>query len=474
MVTSAASIVSIVLLLGILVAVIVFQQLRISMMRRLLDGALHQKVEIGNFLNIFSKNLKSVEEVEDSINLTARYVADLVGASSLCIFIADEEGCLKAAGISGAFPPLHKAPEYILTKPRYILEALRREKIRIGEGIIGEVAQRREAVIIENASEDPRISAVESAVAIETFMAVPMLQEAKLVGVICAVNSRKDGMPFSPEQFSALKFMASQVILAYNIVSVYSTLSRQQRISQELEFAKQLQSSLLPKVYPEKHSLAVSAFYRSAKEVGGDFYDFVEIDSNRLLIVIGDACGKGIPACLMMAMTRSIIRANAERFTNLIDLMRELNSNLYRNTADERFVTVACCLIDYRRNIVEFIRGGHTELLVQVGDRRLRRIYPDGTALGLMSCEDSGIYDTIAFSFLPEMTLMMFTDGITEALNAKEQEFGIDNLCKVFSECCTARMAPHETIEKVLRAIDGFTEGMEQSDDQTLLVFKRQ
>lgn len=460
------------ILLAILTFYVIFLRTSNHIIKKALDDAVHKKSEIGNFLSIFSKNIKTVEEIEDSMNMTARYVADLVSASSLCIFILEEDDTLKASGISGAFPPLHKSNDYILTKPRYILESLRREKIKLGEGIIGEVAKNRESVFLKNASDDPRISSVESVVPIETLMAVPMIREGKVTGVICAVNNRKEGHPFSPEQFSTFKFMATQVVLAYNIVNVYSSLSKQQRISQELDFAKQLQASLLPKEFPEREQFSVHAFYRSAKEVGGDFYDFIEIDRDRLLFVVGDACGKGIPACMLMAMTRSFIRSNARRFTTLSDMMKELNSNLHRDTSDGRFVTMACCLIDHKENILEYARAGHTELLVKTPEHKPRRIYPVGTALGLMSADLAGDYETFSFSCIPKMTLLFYTDGITEALNAKDEEFGIKRLGEAFTSSCDMDNSPQETIEKILRVLDQFTGETQQADDQTLVIIK--
>jgi len=435
-----------------------------------LDDALHKKAEIENFLSIFSKNLRTVEEIEDSMNMTARYVADLIGAHALAIFILDEEGLLRATGISGAFPPLHKSPDYVLTKPRYILESLRREKIRIGDGIIGEVAQNREGLLIEDGSEDLRITAIDNTMMIETLMAVPMVQEGKVFGVICAVNNRLHGRAFRPEQFSNLKFMASQVILANNIVKVYANLSRQQRISQELEFARQLQASLLPKEFPEWDQFQVYAFARSAKEVSGDFYDFVKIDDDRLLVVIGDACGKGIPACMLMAMTRSFIRANVERFTTLNALLSELNNNLYRDTVAERFVTVAFCLLDRSEGTVEYARAGHTELLIHLPQHQVRQICPNGSALGLLPGEVAEDYDILSFLFLPKMSLLCFTDGISEALNEQEDEFGLDRLIQVFHEAYPESGSPQEAVEKVLQAVDEFTGDYPRFDDQTMVI----
>lgn len=452
------------------VAYAVWLHRRTRLLRASLEDALRKKSEIGNFFALFSKNLETVEEIEDAMNAMARYLADLIGASSVCVFILEEDGLLRASGIAGVFPPLHKSPDYVLTKPRYILESLRREKIHPGDGIVGEVAQRMEPILIEDGTEDPRIVALDSSIAIETLMAVPMIQEGRLFGVICAVNNRLDAGSFSPEQFSTFRFMGNQIVLAYNIVTTYANLSRQQRLSQELDFARQLQASLLPSHFPDWSPFRVFAFARSAKEVSGDFYDFVEVDEDRLLVVIGDASGKGIPACMLMAMTRSFIRANVERFTTLNRLLRELNKNLFRDAGDGRFMTLALCLLNRREGTVEYARAGHTELLVHLPGHRQRRIFPDGAALGLMPDEVAGHFDLLSFSFLPGMSLLLFTDGITEALNKDGEEYGLDRLSRQFTKALDERGTAQEATERILHEVDAFSGSESQADDQTMVI----
>lgn len=443
---------------------------RCRKLRSELIDALHKKAEIGNFISTFSKNLKSVKEIENSMKATAKYVADLIGASSLCIFILDNDGFLVASGISGAFPPLHSTSDYVFTKPRYILESLKQEKIKMGEGLIGGVAQSREALLIEDAAGDKRFA--NSPIEVDTFMAVPMVTEGQVAGVICAVNNSHTGRAFSPEQFSAFKFMAGQVILAHNIVKVYSTLSKQQRISQELDFAKQLQASLIPEHSPQMEQCEIYAFTKSAKEVSGDFYDFVDIDESRMLVVIGDACGKGIPACMLMAMTRSFIRASAERFTSLHDLMKGLNNDLFRDTGDERFVTISCCLLDKKSKTIEYARAGHTELLIGRENHPIRQIFPDGAALGLLPAEIAGDYDLITFSFLHDMSILMFSDGITEALNSQGEEFGLDALVEIFNEAMVQKKTPREMVDIIIREVNEFAGDAIQADDQTVVVIQ--
>jgi sigma-B regulation protein RsbU (phosphoserine phosphatase) len=296
-------------------------------------------------------------------------------------------------------------------------------------------------------------------------MVVPMVHDAILTGVICAVNNRHTGA-FSPEQFSRLRFISSQVILAQNLISVYRDLSNQQRINQELEFARQLQASLLPRSFPAWDQFVVHAFTRSSKEVNGDFYDFVEIDDNRLLVVLGDACGKGVPACMLTAMTRSFIRSSVGHFENLESFLREINHNLFRDTDEERFVTLACCLLDRRNSLLEYARAGHTELLTYT-HQHIRKIYPNGSALGILPNE-LATFDSICLHFSEDMSMLLFSDGITEALNADNEEYGLTRLQSKFQESRCAGDSAEETLEKIIDDASSFA--VEQIDDQTIIL----
>ena len=304
-------------------------------------------------------------------------------------------------------------------------------------------------------------------------MAVPMIMENKISGVICAVNN-KNNKSFTKTQFDSLESMTNLVVLIHNILKVYSNLTIQQRLSQELEFTRLLQASLLPKEFPEWSPFVINAFTRSAKEVNGDFYDFVEIDENRLLVVIGDASGKGVPACMVMAMTRSFIRANVERFTSLTDLLEELNTNLYRDTNEERFVSLSCCLLDKREETIEFIRGGHTELLLYSNKDSIRKISPDGAAVGLLPSEYTSDFDTFSFSFESNYSIMLYSDGITEINNKEGKEFGIDRLSNLFLESCKRKNSPRKCTDKILRAIDEFSTEESQYDDQTIVIISHE
>ncbi len=447
-------------------------RLKIMLLRRKLADSFHKRAETTRFMSIFARNIRTTEEIEDWMNVTARYVADLVEAQSVCVFMREGD-FLRTVGVFGAFPSLsnRKTAEYILTKPKYLLDVLKKDRYRMGEGFVGEVAMNREDIFLTDPSTDPRIAELNTMVPIHTLMAVPLENEGNVTGIICAVNSKLDDHPFSAEQFGRFKFIASQVMLAQNIIQVYSNLSEQQRINQELAFARNLQLSLMPKQFPMWGRFVIQAFTRASKEVSGDFYDFVQIDDNRLLIVIGDACGKGIPACMIMSMTRSFIRSNIDYFISLKDMLRDLNENLYRDTVDERYITLGCCLLDKKESTFEYARAGHTPLLVFLRNH-IRTINPDGSALGLLP-SDLSDFDTLCTEITPGTTMLMYTDGINETTNGKDEFYGIPRLTEVYKENCMNGEEPEAILRNILKAVDQYSENVrEQEDDQTMVIIK--
>ncbi len=456
------------LLVAVLLTSLTVQYKRIFVLLDKLRELMHQKAEVGNFLNNFSRSLKRIEDIDDSMATTARYIADMIEAESTCIYgWADER--LKVMGISGAYPLVRGGNSYVMTKPKYIIEMLRRESIKLNEGLIGQVAARHEPVFIENAHGDPRLSEYgTNADAVLSLIIVPLVRDAVLTGVICAVNSR-NGKAFTTEQFNRLRGISPQVILTQNVVKAYNNLSEQQRINQELHFARRLQAAMIPSKFPQWGKFQIQAASRPAKEVSGDFYDFIQIDDDRMLVVIADACGKGVPACMLTAMTRSFIRSIATHFTTVEELMHELNRNLFRDSDEELFVTLACCLIDKRNSLIEYCRAGHTEMISFVRDH-LRSVNPDGTALGILPSEFAK-FDSICMEFEPGMTFLLFTDGITEALNADSDEYGVVRLQQVFKQAGIEKQSPKETLNAILEDVENFEADPENlSDDQTMVI----
>ena len=456
------------LILALAITTFVYRN-KFLLVRQYLEKANQKNNQLNDFMNFFSESIGKTENFHDVYASIAQHIANITDAKNICIYELQDNDYLLPVGYTKTFPPLNLSKSFVLSKPLYATDSLKQEKIKMGEGIIGETAKNSEGILLEDASNDPRLRSANNITPINSLIAIPMISEDEVCGVICAINT-KINKPFSLTNYDTLNSMTRLIVQVHNIIKAYSSLSTQQRLSQELEFARLLQTSLLPKDFPDWDPFVIHAFSKSSKEVSGDFYDFVQVDDDRLLVVIGDASGKGIPACMVMAMTRSFIRANLERFTTLEDLLLELNTNLYRDTTAGRFATLACCLLNRKEETVEFARAGHTEMLCFSSKTSIRKINPHGTALGLLPQEIAGDYDAFAFTFKPYYSIMLFTDGLTEATNTKGEEYGIDTLGNIFFESCKSKNSPRKTTEMVLSDIENFVESQEQLDDQTMVI----
>lgn len=430
-----------------------------------------QRSEVIDFLNHFSRSVATVAEMDHAMQLVAHYLADVLGAESLGIYTVDSdptdgEKKLRGTAVAGMFPLFHGESEIVLAKVKYRLEHLKHEFVTFGDGILGRVAANDSSVLVRDAATYPVPEEIPPRV--HTLMAVPMRVDDQFHGVVCAVNCREETRVFGEEDLQMLETLSYQAALASNLVAVYSERSKQERILQELQFGREIQQSLLPAQLPEWGSYEFTAFGRPALEVAGDYYDFVEVDENRLMIVVGDATGKGVPACMLMAMCRSFVRSLVERYAGLEQFLKEINLRLFRGTDAANFLTMGLLVIDKKTHVCEYGCAGHTPLLLRNSFGKTLEIKPEGPALGLLPNELGVHFDTLTFCFNPGTSLLLFTDGITEALNRNGEEFGQERLTKIWEASEPA--SPEEVSGTIVSRVKEFAGDTPQSDDQTMVI----
>lgn len=462
---------SILLFLTVLVlaALLYRQSDRTFGLRKALEESESRRREISNFLTRFSAGIKGEEGFFGAMNAAAIHIGEQTDSESVAIYIM-EGSVLKGVSVYGTYPLVHTANKLVFTRRRHLLETLRRENITAGEGFLGGIIISRLAEAIPCGAADDRFSSYPEYRNLGGIMAVPMLRDGALVGVICAVGNRhQPGKPFSVSQFERLKLLAPQVLMVHNLVVAYGEISRRDRIDQELELARLLQQSLLPKNNPSWGDFSIRAYSRSAKEVNGDFYDFIRIDDDRMLVMIADACGKGIPACMLTAMTRSVARSLIDNFTTLHDFLCKLSDKLNRDTDADRFITLGCCLLDKKNMLLEFARAGHTDLVTFVHNH-IRIMSPRGAALGILPARLVK-FDTICIAIEPGTTVMMYSDGFTEAIDAEGNEFGQEQLVATFESACSGPGSLDDVVKAISRRIIEYEDS--QADDQTLVLIRR-
>lgn len=241
-------------------------------------------------------------------------------------------------------------------------------------------------------------------------------------------------------------------------------------IQQDLHTAREMQLAILPKTFPpfpDRTEFSISASMIAAKEVGGDFFDFFMIDNQRLGFVIGDVSGKGVTAAIFMAVSRTLIRATGIKGVSTEECMNYVNRLLCSESASCMFVTVFYGILNTTNGEVEYVNGGHNPPYV-LSNNIVRKVeMTGGTILG---CMDDFSYRSKKIQLSPGDLLFLFTDGVTEAFNTKEELYGDERLV-TFLEAHNSTPI-EEIVKKSNQSVSDFSAGVPQSDDITLLAIR--
>jgi sigma-B regulation protein RsbU (phosphoserine phosphatase) len=240
------------------------------------------------------------------------------------------------------------------------------------------------------------------------------------------------------------------------------------RIDEELEFAKTIQTSALPSVfppYPNRDEFEIWAEMTPAKEVGGDFYDFYLIGENRLAFIIADVSGKGIPAAMFMMTAKTLIKSLAETGLDADEIFTRANEKLCENNEAGMFVTAWMGILDLNTGIVTFANAGHNPPILRHSDGRTE--YIKARSGFILAGMEGTRYRKNELQLTPGDALYLYTDGVTEAADANEMMYGEERLNKLLIEL--SNVGAEKICKSVKRDVDRFVNGAAQSDDMTML-----
>lgn len=245
-----------------------------------------------------------------------------------------------------------------------------------------------------------------------------------------------------------------------------------ERMAKELEIARDIQANILPKSFPKGNKIESFGYYESARQVGGDYYDFFELDSRRLGFLVADVSGKSLPGMLVMLLTRDIVRQAVANVSNPAELLKEVNRELKPNIRRGMFVTMFFGILDRETGRFDFACAGHNPLLqVPSNGGKVAQYKPDGFPLGLMAPEqfDKQI-KTESISLAPGDTLIQYTDGINEAQNSNQEEFGMERFVATFEQSRASTI--RDLVESAMTEHRSFVGSADQYDDITLVAVK--
>ncbi len=269
-------------------------------------------------------------------------------------------------------------------------------------------------------------------------------------------------------KYPSLLFVLIQLSIQRVIVNLTETVTEKERIESELKIAHSIQTSILPKIFPEKKEFNIFAMMEPAKEVGGDFYDFFFIGENKFCFVIGDASGKGIPAALFMVISKTLIKTEALRNLPPDEILFRVNNILYPNNDECMFVTTFLAILDLKTGELQFSNAGHNPPLLFLDNKKFEFIDMDhGFVLGGMP---DFKYTCQKLSLRSGGVIFLYTDGVTEAMDKEESLFSDERLRKSLSELTDTNV--EGIVTDIRDKLKHFTGETPQSDDITMLALK--
>ena len=298
---------------------------------------------------------------------------------------------------------------------------------------------------------------------------VPMYLQDRLIGSI-NVGPKLSGRVYSQEDLDLLATVASQAAIAIENARLHRSEIDKQKITEQLKIAQRIQQGLLPKTNPHEPRLDISGISIPAETVGGDYYDYIQLPGNRLLVAVGDVSGKGMSAALYMSQVQGMIRFAAQMYDRPKDILIRVNRHIYEGMERNSFITIILALFDFDADTVTICRAGHTPPLVELnGDMRF--LGSEGMGLGLENgkvFEDS--LEEKTFGLKHGGLIVLYSDGLTEAMDQHMNEFGGDRVYTMVEGA--AQMSAANLQQLLITEVARHRGTAEQNDDITLVVIR--
>lgn len=452
---------------------VIFQRRQVQAGREESRRAVQEKEAVIALMDNIGERMTRKIDLDETLEVIGQYVVGATRAESGAIFLLDErDEALRARVIVGRFPPLFEDEEIRNASRDYPARKIKARRVKLGEGIIGTVAQLDRPVLITDAEADPRIPRTAAKFfPVHSMVFCPLRVRGKCLGVIAIVNKHGDAI-FDSRDKILLQGLADQAAISVDLVKLYDVLAEQQRLDQELALAQDFQRMLLPHALPQLEAYEFSAVNKTARVVGGDFYDFFPVDQDHLGIVIGDVSGKGVPASLIMAMVRSILRAEARDTFSPKEVLRRVNEGVKADTKESVFVTITYGILDVSNDRLRFARAGHEPVLLRRGDPEpgVSSYQPEGMAVGLVPSDIFNLIEEMEVQLVPGDMVLLYTDGVVESLNPSSDEYGRERLIELLGK--TQARSAEDLIRRLEEDVRKFAKGTQQHDDITLVALR--
>jgi sigma-B regulation protein RsbU (phosphoserine phosphatase) len=473
------------LLLGLLVVSVAgwgitayLQTCRIRRLERSHEEIQVEETLVFDFLHGLGEAFRETIRPQELHRLIVEGAVRILDAHGGALYVTDRTGGkLTPAFISKGCPPLVDVPSNILQEaaanPIALETFLRLRTVAPREGVIGSVWQTGQAVCLNEFSEAPELAQLRgSAFGSVSVMATALRYGDQDLGILALANGPM-GAPFSQADLVVFKSIAEQSAFALYNAIIYSMANEKKRLDHDLEIARDIQRILLPSEAPAIDGFQISGINVPARQVSGDYFDYIQVDHDRLGVAIADVSGKGVPASLIMAICRSVLRAEAARNPSPADVLRKVNRQLYPDIKEDMFISMAYLILGHQQAGVTLARAGHdAPLWYKRQSQTVAPVKSPGMVVGI----DSGsVFDRLTVDFAVPLErndcLVLYTDGVTETLNSEGDEFGVDRMMQ--SVRASANDSAQAIVKRIIEDVREFTGSVPQNDDMTLIAIRK-
>ncbi|MFV2067037.1 MAG: SpoIIE family protein phosphatase [Pirellulales bacterium] len=340
---------------------------------------------------------------------------------------------------------------------------------RISRTIIRQAMEAREAILSADAVSDDRFELAESIADfhIRSMMCAPLIaSDQRPLGVL-QIDTLNQRSRFTEEDLEVLASIASQAAVAVENAQLHDQALKQRALHRDLELAHRVQQGFIPSELPRLPGYHFFHYYVAANQVGGDYFDYVRLSGDRLAVVVADVSGKGVAAALLMAKLSGEVRYRLAHEPDLAQAVGQINASMTRRDWEDRFVTFAVAVIDPKGDQLAVVNAGHMAPLLRRACGTVETIGEEGAGLPLGVIDD-GQYVTTRHHLAPGDCVALFTDGISEAMNAEGALYGLQRLATQFRDIpVSATHAGEHLLEDVRRFVAAYP----QSDDMCLVCF---
>jgi sigma-B regulation protein RsbU (phosphoserine phosphatase) len=345
----------------------------------------------------------------------------------------------------------------------YDISELTELHLKLGEGLIGHVALTRQPFISPDVRNEPMyINARERT---RSEMVAPIISNDEVIGVFDLESDELNA--YAEDDLEVLMLLASQVAIIIEKVMLHEQLIEKKRLEGQLETARQVQLELLPPSDPHLQGFDISAYNFPTEEVSGDYYDWVRVHEDQIAIVIADVAGKGVPAALLMAFLRASLRAATHIGYAPQISMAKVNYLLWESIERNQFVTAFYGILDATNRTLAYANAGHNPPLLVKANGQASFLTQGAVPLGMFR---ETRYHEYYLTIEPGDLLVLYTDGVTEAVSPHEEEFGRDRLVR--SVKAARDLSAREMISVIQKDISDWTDGRGANDDVTMFVIK--